>query len=86
MTARIHITLKKGILDAEGKAVLQALNNLGVDKVEEVRVGKVIELNFGHVQAQQARELAEQACQKLLANPVIEEYEIQLLNDDGGEK
>ncbi len=79
--ARIHVTLKNGILDPQGKTVQHALGNLGLAQIGEVRVGKLIELRFGEVSPDEARRLSEEACQRLLANPVIEDYEIELLED-----
>jgi len=79
--ARIHVTLKNGILDPQGKTVQHALGNLGLAQIDEVRVGKLIELRFGEVSPDEARRLSEEACQRLLANPVIEDYEIEILED-----
>ncbi len=81
LKAKIHLTLKPGILDPQGKTVLHALGMLGISGVQEVRVGKLIEMTFENVSRARARELAEEACQKLLANPVIEEYNLELSED-----
>ncbi len=78
-TARIFVTLKKGILDPQGKAVEHALQGLGIDAVKGVRVGKLISLTFEDVSETEARRLSDEACEKLLANPVIEDYEVELL-------
>ncbi len=80
--ARVFVTLKSGILDPQGKAVHHALTNLGIGHIDEVRMGKIINLHFADVTEKEARRLAEDACQKLLANPVIEEYKIELLTED----
>lgn len=77
--ARIHVRLKKGILDPQGKTVHHGLENLGVENIEEVRTGKLIEIKYHDTTREQARELSEEACNKFLANPVIEEYEIELV-------
>ncbi|WP_017472821.1 phosphoribosylformylglycinamidine synthase subunit PurS [Amphibacillus jilinensis] len=68
----IHITLKEGVLDPQGKAIEGSLNTLGYQGVEDVRVGKLIEMTFSD--SEQVTEQVEQMCQKLLANPVIENY------------
>ena len=81
---RVYVTLKPGILDPEGATIARALGALGFEGVEEVRVGKVIELSLdgantanGAASAQAARERVEEMCRRLLANPVIEEYSIE---------
>ncbi len=84
ISARIHITLKSGILDPQGKTVLHALENLGIQGVDEVRIGKLIDMDFGEVTKDRAEELTHEACKKLLANPVIEDYRIELVSEDGG--
>jgi phosphoribosylformylglycinamidine synthase subunit PurS len=71
MKARVLIRPKEGILDPQGKAVERALPALGFDGVSEVRVGRLVEL-----EAENAEEL-DALCQKLLANPLIEDYEIE---------
>jgi len=75
MKARVLIRPKEGILDPQGKAVERALPALGFEGVSQVRVGRLIEL-----EADNADDL-DSLCQKLLANPLIEDYEIEL---DGG--
>ncbi len=82
MIAEIYITLKSGILDPQGKTVHHALENLGLKNIEEVRMGKLIRLNLGSVSQGKARELGDEACRKLLANPVIEDYEIKIISGD----
>ncbi len=81
MTAKVHIMLKSGILDPEGKTVHHALENLGIDQIEEVRMGKLIQLELGDVSEDEAENIARKACTKLLANPVIEDFRIELVND-----
>ena len=78
MRARIHITLKDGVLDPQGKAVGQALAALGFEGVGEVRQGKVIDIDLAETDAARARENLEAMCERLLANTVIEDYEITL--------
>ena len=76
MQARVHVMLKNGVLDPQGEAVRHALGSLGFDGVEGVRQGKVIELDLadGTTEAQ-----ITDMCEKLLANTVIERYEIEVL-------
>ena len=78
MRARIHITLKQGVLDPQGKAVGQALAALGFAGVGEVRQGKVIDIDLAETDPDRARENLEEMCERLLANTVIEDYEIDL--------
>ena len=76
--ARVHVTLKPGILDPQGKAIQHALAALGFAGVEAVRQGKVIELELAESDAATARESLREMCEKLLANTVIENYTIEL--------
>ncbi len=78
MRVTVLVTLKPGVLDAEGRQVERALRELGYEQVAEVRTGKVIHLDLDAVDAEQAQQLAEEMCEKLLANPVIEQYEIRV--------
>ncbi len=78
--ARIYITLRKGILDPQGQAVAGALRGLGFDGVEDARQGKVIELKLkdGAGTAETKTQL-EKMCQQLLANPVMEDYRVEMI-------
>jgi len=76
--AKVHVTLKTGVLDPQGKAVQHALSALGFDGVDEVRQGKYIELDLAETDPAKARESVEQMCRELLANTVIENYAIEL--------
>ena len=78
MKARVFVTLKNGVLDPQGKAIGHALNNLGFDAVGEVRQGKVIDIELADKDASHARANLKDMCEKLLANTVIEKYEIEL--------
>ena len=78
MRARVHVTLKPGVLDPQGTAIGHALNSLGFTGVGDVRQGKVIELELAETDASKARSQVEAMCGKLLANPVIENYTIEL--------
>jgi phosphoribosylformylglycinamidine synthase len=78
MKVRVFVTLKNGVLDPQGKAIGHALNNLGFEAVGEVRQGKVIDLELTEKDAARARASVKDMCEKLLANTVIEKYEIEL--------
>jgi phosphoribosylformylglycinamidine synthase subunit PurS len=79
MKARIFVTLKDGVLDPQGKAIGHALTGLGFDGIGEVRQGKLIEIELtGTNGADAARAKVEEMCRKLLANPVIEDFRIEL--------
>ena len=78
MKVRIHISLKNGVLDPQGKAIENALTNLGFDKVKNVRQGKLIELDINEDDPVQAHKQATDMCEKLLANTVIENYQVDL--------
>ena len=78
MKATIYISLKNGVLDPQGKAIENALGQLGFDGVENVRQGKMIELELADTDANQARDRLQEMCEKLLTNTVIENYDIRL--------
>ena len=78
MKARVHVTLKNGVLDPQGKAVQHALDALGFGGVDDVRQGKFIELELSETNAEAARDHVREMCEKLLANTVIENYEIEI--------
>lgn len=78
MKARIHVYLKPGVLDPQGAAVAGALKNLGFDEVESARQGKLIELDLTGDDADAAQTRVEEMCNKLLANPVIENFSIEM--------
>ncbi len=78
MKATIYISLKNGVLDPQGKAIENALGQLGFDGVDSVRQGKMIELELTDTDANQARGQLQEMCEKLLANTVIENYDIRL--------
>lgn len=75
MKYRVHVTLKPGVLDPQGKAIHHALEGLGFDGVRDVRAGKVIELDLDDDAADEAQ--VEQMCRRLLANTVIENFRIE---------
>ena len=75
-TVQVKVMPLKELLDPQGKAVLNGLQNLGLSNVEEVRIGKTIELQVNADTKEKAKEFAEEASKKLLANPVMEYFEI----------
>jgi phosphoribosylformylglycinamidine synthase PurS subunit len=79
---RVLVRLKRGILDVQGAAVARALTGLGFDDLREVRVGKVVEVEVEAPTADRARARVDEMCQRLLANPVIEDYTIEVLPAD----
>ncbi len=79
MKARVHVTLKHGVLDPQGVAIRNALGSLGFSGVDEVRQGKLIELTLSESDPQRARDSVEAMCRKLLVNDVIETYAIDLV-------
>ena len=78
MKARIHVKLKPGVLDPQGKAIGNALKGLGYAGIGEVRQGKLIELDLAESDPVRARDQIQAMCEELLANPVIEDYTIEL--------
>ncbi len=78
LKAFVHITLKNGVLDPQGKAIGNALAALGFDAVGDVRQGKYLELEITETDPKRARTLIDEMCTKLLANTVIEDYKIDL--------
>ncbi len=78
MKAVVTVMLKPGVLDPQGRAIGQALHGLGFAGVGEVRAGKVIELDLAETDPARARESAEAMARKLLANPVIESFRVDL--------
>jgi phosphoribosylformylglycinamidine synthase len=82
MRVKIFVSLKNGVLDPQGKAIERSLHTLGYPEVQEVRMGKYLELN---IEASSSRAAAEsrirEMCNKLLANPVIEDYRFEIETD-----
>ena len=79
MKARVTVMLKDGVLDPQGEAVKHALNSLEYNTVESVRQGKVIEIVLDETSEETANRSIQEMCQKLLANTVIESYEIEII-------
>ena len=78
MTAYVYVSLKKTVLDPQGKTIQSALNKMGYKGLESVRQGKYFELDLVTTEPAQARALAAEVADKLLANPVIESYRIEV--------
>ncbi len=76
--ARVNVTLKPGIADPQGQTIERALPALGYDGVRDVRVGKMIELHVDAPDESEAKRRVEEMCERLLANPVIEAYEVTI--------
>ena len=81
MRARVFVTLKPSVFDPQGKTVTDALHTLGYAAVREVRQGKYFELDIDASRADETRALAEDAAHKLLSNPVIESYRIEIVDE-----
>ncbi len=79
MKARVLVMLKAGVLDPQGDAVQHALGTLGFDGVEQVRQGKVIDLELADMEEAAAKSAVTDMCEKLLANTVIESYTVEIL-------
>ena len=78
MKARVTVTLKNGVLDPQGKAIEGALKSLGVDGIGTVRQGKVFEIELDTADRGEAEASLKAACEKLLANTVIENYRVEI--------
>lgn len=76
--AIVNVTLRKSILDPKGKAAHHALQNLGMKEIDKVRIGKLIEMSISADTEEKARAIAEDACVQLLANEVMEDFEITI--------
>ena len=78
MKAKVHVTLKNGVLDPQGKAIEHTLHSLGFEGLNAARQGKFIELDLTETDAEKARAQVDEMCKKLLANTVIENYTIDI--------
>ncbi|MBX3268990.1 MAG: phosphoribosylformylglycinamidine synthase subunit PurS [Sandaracinaceae bacterium] len=78
MKAQIHVTLKREVLDPQGDAVRRALGTLGLGEVKDVRVGKLIEIELATDDRAEAEAQLTRMCEKLLANPVMEDFRVEL--------
>ena len=77
MKISVIITLKKDVLDPQGKVIQQTLQNMGVSSLKSLRQGKYIEIELNESDEKQAHKTVDEMCQKLLVNQIIEEYRIQ---------
>ena len=75
---RVYVALKQGLLDAQGKTIKNALESLGFKGIQDVRMGKHLEITLNHSSRASAKRDVERMCQKLLANPVVETYRIEV--------
>jgi phosphoribosylformylglycinamidine synthase subunit PurS len=82
MKAIIHIGLKQGVLDPQGRTITRSLAHMGFEGVTKARQGKTIELDLETEDAEAAKTEVEKMCQKLLANTVIEDYQIEIIEQD----
>jgi phosphoribosylformylglycinamidine synthase PurS subunit len=78
MKATVHVTLKNGVLDPQGKAVEHALGTLGFNGIQSARIGKYIELDLAETNADKAETQVTEMCEKLLANTVIENFRVEV--------
>lgn len=78
MKAKVFVTLKNGVLDPQGKAIEQSIENLGISGISNVKQGKLIELDVAEESAEKAKEKLSKICDTLLANTVIENYKIEV--------
>jgi phosphoribosylformylglycinamidine synthase PurS subunit len=81
MKARVLVRLKPSILDAQGVTVKRALASLGFAEVQDVRVGKVVDVELDGLAPEDARRRVDEMCARLLCNPVIEDFTVELLGD-----
>ncbi len=80
MKAKIYITLKDGIHDPQGQAVQRSLHTLGFEAVQDVRMGKLLEIDLQDMEKESAETTIKKMCQKLLANTVIEDFRYELFD------
>mgnify|MGYP006222076073 CR=1 FL=1 len=79
MKAKIYIKYKDGILDPQGKVTGKALKSIGVEGIEDLTIGKYIEMNFNNVSKKQAEIIADESCRKLLVNPNTQTYNFEII-------
>ena len=76
--ARVYVTLKEGILDPQGKTVLRALKDLGYDEVQDLRIGKYMEVSIEGKNPEELESRLKEMCDSLLTNPIIEDYRTEV--------
>ena len=79
MKLSITVTLKKDVLDPQGKVIEQTLQNMGIDKLTNLRQGKYFEINLNTKNEEEAKSKVEEMCKKLLVNLIIEDYKINII-------
>ncbi len=78
MKAKVYISYKDGILDPQGQTVGGALDSVGIKGIKNVRIGKYVEISFDDVSKEKAKEITDESCRKLLANPNTETYHFEI--------
>ena len=81
MKAKIYISYKEGILDPQGQTIEHALDSIGIKKINSVRMGKYIEMEFNGISKDEASKITDESCRKLLANPNTETYKFELVEE-----
>lgn len=81
MKAKIFIKYKDGILDPQGKVTGKALNSIGINGINSLTIGKYIEMEFGDVSKDEANQIADESCKKLLVNPNTQTYTFEIINE-----
>ncbi|MAN34887.1 MAG: phosphoribosylformylglycinamidine synthase, purS protein [Candidatus Marinimicrobia bacterium] len=81
MKAKIFIKYKDGILDPQGKVTGKALNSIGINGINSLTIGKYIEMEFGDVSKDEANQIANESCKKLLVNPNTQTYSFEIINE-----
>ena len=81
MKAKIYISYKEGILDPQGQTIEHALDSIGIKKINSVRMGKYIEMEFNGLSKDEASKITDESCRKLLANPNTETYKFELVEE-----
>ena len=81
MKAKIYISYKDGILDPQGQTIGHALDAIGIKKINSVRMGKYIEIQFNGISKDEASKITDESCRKLLANPNTETYKFELVEE-----
>lgn len=78
MKAKVYVTLKKGVLDPQGKAVIGALDSLGFKEVKDLRMGKFVEIELEAATKDEAKKRVKEMCEKVLANTVMEDFKVEV--------
>ena len=81
MKAKIYISYKEGILDPQGKTISHALDTIGIKRINSVRMGKYIEMEFKSLSKDKASKITDESCRKLLANPNTETYSFEIVEE-----